>query len=231
MTPVQDRWTMRPFTSAGKDPNVFLTVIPSREYSSSCVHIFLLNLHSDSATTVSPQNAERTEGTSSGPHTIPPVPIGQSSSEAIMELRRRSGLTWEQLSELFSVSPRSVHYWANGRLPTSRHESDIRNTLDAIQRLDNGIQRDTRSRLLSTDYGESIFNLLVARKYEDVLRLATETTTAVAAHDQISISKDERERRRPTRPELLLGALQDRPKISPNKARTVRPMRRNRPRE
>ena len=33
---------------------------------------------------------------------------------ATSELRRISGLTWKQLGELFNVSRRNIHFWANG---------------------------------------------------------------------------------------------------------------------
>ena len=58
-------------------------------------------------------------------------PIGQiehapaeSTAEAVMEIRRRSGLTWEELGDLFDVSRRSVHHWANGKSVTASHDSN-----------------------------------------------------------------------------------------------------------
>ena len=154
--------------------------------------------------------------------------IGQSSGEAILEIRLRSGLTWEQLSTLFNVLRRTIQHWANGGPLSSQHEKNVLNTLEVIRHLDNGIQADTRSRLLSMDDGESIFNLLAKRKYADVNRLVLGTTSDSASRNRVSLSRDEWNCRRPPRPELLLSALQDRPEISPNRARAVRPMRRSR---
>lgn len=224
-------WTKESSTSAGRNPNVRDAMFHTRDQDTSFVLIFLLNLHSDSAMTLSHKRTEHMERTSSGPQVDFQAPYGQSSGDAVLEIRLRSGLTWEQLSELFNVSRRSIHYWANGKPLSSLHEVRVRNTLLAIRLLDNGSQRDTRNRILSMEDGESIFNLLAAQKFEDVYRLITGTVPEIASRNRISLSKDEWNRRRPIRPELLLGALQDRLEISPNQARTVRPMRRKRSKE
>ena len=222
------RWKKDPATSTGKNSNMLDAMLRNREQGSWFEPIGLPHVLSDSVTSVNPQRTEPMERTSSGPQVDFQAPYGQSSGEAVLEIRRRSGLTWEQLSELFNVSRRSIHYWANGKPLSSQHEKNVRNTLLAIRHVDNGNQRDTRNRLLSIDDGESIFDLLANQKYEDVYRLVVGTASDIASRNRISLSKDEWNRRRPPRPELLLDALQDRPKISPDKARAVRPVRRNR---
>ena len=67
-------------------------------------------------------------------------PIGQfehvpteSTAEAVMEIRRRSGLTWEELGDLFDVSRRSIHHWANGKPVTASHDRMIRRMLAAVR--------------------------------------------------------------------------------------------------
>ena len=45
----------------------------------------------------------------------------EATRKAVSELRRISGLTWEQLAWLFGVSRRSVHFWASGK-PFERHQ-------------------------------------------------------------------------------------------------------------
>lgn len=222
------RWTKDPATSTGKHSNVIDAVLEKREQGFWFELIGLPHVLSDSITTVSPQRTEPMEQTSSGPQVDFQALYGQSSGAAVLEIRRRSGLTWEQLSELFNVSRRSIHYWANGKPLSSQHEKNVRNTLLAIRHVDTGNQRDTRSRLLSIDDGESIFDLLANQKYKDVYRIIVGTASDIASRNRISLSKDEWNRRSPPRPEMLLDALQDRPKISPNKARAVRPKRRNR---
>ena len=48
----------------------------------------------------------------------------ESTAEAIMEIRRRSGLTWQELGDLFDVSRRSIHHWANGKASQRRERSN-----------------------------------------------------------------------------------------------------------
>ena len=53
------------------------------------------------------------------------VPSAQPAGAAIGELRRLSGLTWDQLARIFSVSRRSLHFWASGKpmTPATRNTS------------------------------------------------------------------------------------------------------------
>ena len=100
--------------------------------------------------------------TASGPDgQIVPVP-SESTGEAVLEIRRRSGLTWEQLGKLFDVSRRSVHHWASGKAVTPEHERMIRRMLASIRRLDQGSQAATRARLLAVDerFGFTVLDLL-----------------------------------------------------------------------
>ena len=89
----------------------------------------------------------------------------ESTAEAIMEIRRRSGLTWQELAELFEVSRRSAHHWANGNPVSAGRERTIRRMLAAIRHLDRGSQVDTRALLLAVDQatGVSTLDLLTDR--------------------------------------------------------------------
>ena len=85
-------------------------------------------------------------------------PIGQidyvpaeSTAEAIMEIRGRSGLIWEELGDLFEVSRRSVHHWANGKPASARHDRMIRKMLATVRHLDRGDGTRTRALLLAVD--------------------------------------------------------------------------------
>ena len=105
-------------------------------------------------------------------------PIGQidfmpaeSTAEAIMEIRRLSGLTWEELGDLFDVSRRSIHHWANGRPAAARHDQMIRRMLAAVRHLDRGDRTRTRAFLLAVDKasGVSTFDLLRHGGYDEVI--------------------------------------------------------------
>ncbi len=156
-------------------------------------------------------------------------PIGQighmsaeSAAEAIMEIRRRSGLTWEELGDLFEVSRRSVHYWASGKSASARHDRVIRRMLAAVRHLDRGDRELTRALLLSVGegMGVSIFDLLRGGRFHEAIGLV-EGVPALE-RQSILLSSTAWEARRAQAPVLLLEAEQDRPDISA-KARVVRP--------
>jgi hypothetical protein len=95
----------------------------------------------------------------------------QSTDQAIMELRRISGLTWDELSELFNVSRRSLHFWASGKPLNAPNEEHLRQILDVIRRIDSGIAQDNRARLLSKfSDGNTAFNLLANKEYSEVIK-------------------------------------------------------------
>ena len=158
-------------------------------------------------------------------------PIGQiehvpaeSTAEAIMEVRRRSGLTWEELGDLFDVSRRSVHHWANGKPVTANHDRTIRRMLAAVRHLDQGDQVGTRALLLAVDQtmGGSTLDLLKDGRFDEAMgRVAG--VPAPGPH-RILHSRVARDAHRPKAPALLLGAEQQRPDV-PAKARAVRAMR------
>ena len=154
-------------------------------------------------------------------------PIGQiehvpaeSTAKAIMEIRRRSGLTWEELGDLFDVSRRSVHHWANGKPVTASHDQTIRRMLAAVRRLDQGDQVGTRALLLAVDQavGVSTLDLLKDGRFDEAIRRVVGAPSP-GAH-RILLSRAARDARRPKAPALLLGAEQERPDV-PAKARAV----------
>jgi DNA-binding transcriptional regulator YiaG len=73
----------------------------------------------------------------------------QSSSSAIMELRRLTGLTWDQLARFFRVTPRSLYFWASGKALTPANEEHLCRLLATIRRLDRGSAHENRTLLLS----------------------------------------------------------------------------------
>ena len=164
------------------------------------------------------------ERTAAGPTgQIVPVPA-ESTAEAIMEIRRRSGLTWEELGDLFDVSRRSVHHWANGKPVTASHDRMIHRMLAAVRHLDRGDQVSTRALLLAVDQGMGVsaLDLLKHGRFDEVMgRVAG--APALESH-RVPLSRDARDARRPQAPALLLGAEQERPDV-PARARAVRARR------
>jgi hypothetical protein len=109
------------------------------------------------------------------PNAVPGVP-GTAPSfrarDAIFELRRLTGLTWEELAGLLSVARRSLHLWANGGPINSPNERRVRDLLMAIRELDRGTARENRGLLLAPlQDGGAVGELLKARRFEDALAL------------------------------------------------------------
>lgn len=71
-----------------------------------------------------------------------------STAEAMLELRRLSGLTWEELASLLSVSRRALHSWANGARLSSGNEHKLRRALAVVRANYRGSAADVRDYLL-----------------------------------------------------------------------------------
>ena len=164
------------------------------------------------------------ERTAAGPvGQFMPVPP-ESTGEAVLEIRRRSGLTWEELGDLFNVTRRSVHHWASGKPVSAMHERMIRRVLAAIRRLDQGNRIGTRVQLLAVDdtLGASALKLLKEGRFDEAIARVEGVQAPEYRH--IPLSRMAQNTRRPPTPALLLEADQDRPDV-PAKAHTVRAAR------
>ena len=146
-----------------------------------------------------------------------------TSADAVLEIRLRSGLSWEMLSDLFNVSHRTLRHWANGKAPSARREQEIRRTLDAVRHLDEGDRRATRDRLLATTNGPSLFALLVERRFVDVMRLPKGAAPKDRKRRTTRLSEDEWAMRQPPPPFVLLDTISGELEIPVGRARIVRP--------
>ena len=132
----------------------------------------------------------------------------ESTDAAILEIRRLSGLTWEELADLFDVSRRSVHHWASGKPVSAEHEQAVRGVLTALRHLDRGDPAATRALLLTSDRGgKSLLDLLKAGAYEEAV--AGIAPPVPAARPSQQLSAEAREARRLPHPVLFLNAEQD----------------------
>lgn len=141
--------------------------------------------------------------------TLPSTSSPESTQKALSELRRLSGLTWDQLAKLFNVSRRSLHFWASGQ-PLSRfNEEHLHRVLGAIQYIDRGSASLNRSLLLKPgSNGTPLFDLMVVGKYEEFKQIIGSGNAP--QRPQLSpLSEDARAARRPQNPAELVNALQD----------------------
>ncbi len=148
----------------------------------------------------------------------------ESTAVAILEIRRRSGLLWEEQADLFEVPPRTIHQWASGKTVSATQSKAIRGVLAAIRHIDRGEQKLTRALLLTVDenMGASTFDLLKGGRWIDAIR--RHEAGPLQERQNIPLSDDAWEMRRPPSPILLLGAEQERPDF-PAKARVAHPYR------
>ncbi len=137
------------------------------------------------------------------------VNLVDRAGAAIAELRRLSGFTWEQLARLFSVSRRSLHFWASGKAMTPANEEHLQRLLLVVRKIDRGSASANRAELLAVrDDGGILFDLLANRQYDRVFSLLGpgEARRVVAP----KLSDEAMAARAPRPPEELVDALQDR---------------------
>lgn len=131
-----------------------------------------------------------------------------ASGAAINELRRLSGLTWDQLALLFNVSRRSLHFWSSGKPMAPGNERHLQRLLAVVRKIDRGSASANRSMLLAErDDGGSALDLLVEGEYEHVLSLLGLGDARRPSPPRLSDEVREARSSRP--PEELVGALQD----------------------
>jgi DNA-binding transcriptional regulator YiaG len=95
-----------------------------------------------------------------------------ATQKALSELRRLSGLTWDQLARLFNVSRRSLHFWASGQPLSHFNEEHLNRLLGTVRYIDQGSANLNRSLLLHPDSnGNPLLDLLVVGKYEEFKRI------------------------------------------------------------
>lgn len=124
-------------------------------------------------------------------------------SDGVSEVRRLSGLTWDQVATLFGVSRRAAHHWASGKPMTAENELHLLRVLGSLRALHVGSARPNRQMLLAPvePGGASIFDLLRERKYDLVAQLVGQPQHGPAVRSQLVVPED----RLPLKPEQLIS--------------------------
>lgn len=182
-------------------------------------------LHSNSTTVDSRGQIAWSQTHSLDPR--PPVESAQSTSAAVAELRRLSGLTWEQLAGLFDASRRSLHFWASGKPINAVNEEHLRRALFAMQQADRGTAQKNREMLLHDKGGTIALDLLCRKQYGEFLRLVGQGTGRVVRNLQ-PLSREARQARKPLSPAQQLDTLHDRAHIDIGRGRAARTLRNTR---
>lgn len=142
-----------------------------------------------------------------------PAAESQTAASAVLEIRRLSGFTWEEMADVFDVSRRSIHHWAAGKTVTANHDQCIRSVLAVLRRLDRGSATLTRNVLVSPDaQGLSILDMLKAGAFDSAMERAASTPRYTRPH-LTPLDAEAQQHRRPLPPVELVGALQDKPEV------------------
>jgi hypothetical protein len=138
------------------------------------------------------------------------IELREPAPTAIVELRRLTGFTWEQLAHLFNVSRRSVHFWASGSKMTGANRAHLDSVLDTVRLIDRGFMTENRAALLATrDDGATLLDQLAAGNYDVVISALGHGRQRVAGI-ATAFSPAAKAARLPRPPEELVDASQDR---------------------
>jgi hypothetical protein len=146
----------------------------------------------------------------------------RSLADAVMEVRRRGGLTWEQLASLFAVDRRSVHLWASGRPLNATNAERLNRVLAILRRADRGSASATKAWLLApTSNGVLPLDLLREGRFDEVMIPA-----AVPPPVRPSpLSDAAKKARAPLPPEELVATRDDRVHVEKGKLIKATPLR------
>ena len=150
----------------------------------------------------------------------------QPFAAAVLEIRRRSGLTWEQLATMFGVDRRSVHLWAAGRPMSAPNAERLNRVLVAIRRLDQGSPSATRAWLHTpAAQGSLPLDLLREGRFEEI----PVSTSRVISPRPAPLSDAAKAARAPRPPHEVIAARQGRVHIERGKLITAVPFKASKP--
>ena len=90
-------------------------------------------------------------------------------SELIVDLKRLSGLTWAQISEVFEVNQRTLHYWKAGETLSAEHHEKLGTVIATLRFIDRGTEEENRRLLLSEAVdGKTFFELIKEGAYQAI---------------------------------------------------------------
>lgn len=160
-----------------------------------------------------------------------PISKDQTASRetrlAILELKRISGLTWDQLAQLFGVARRTLHFWANGKPLNAMNEERLSRFRATIRMIDRGSAMKNRSTLLGVLGNNTIpYDMLRQGKYKEVADLLGYGPGRKMV-SLTPLSTEARAARMPQKPHELVGALHDKVHRDSGRSRAANAVRIN----
>ena len=170
-------------------------------------------------------DAPATSSLSQAPDAHITRPDPEETRRAVSELRRMSGLTWDQLGRLFEVSRRTMHSWASGKRLNANNEERLWRVLDVVRTAYRGSAQRTRAALFQVREGESPFDLLLAQRFNEA-RSVLGPGPPQRPRPSGQLSAEAKAAREPVlRPWELFDAKHDRVHSESDVARAVRTVR------
>lgn len=143
-----------------------------------------------------------------------------------MRVRQLTGLTWDQLATLFSVSRRSIFLWASGKPMSAENEEFLARLLALVHFMDRGSVLANRDLLMScTADGLIVLELVTEGRFDEARAQVGPPVTA-ARRSPPPLSAEARRDREPLGPAELLGALQCPIRTAPERVLSTRRVRR-----
>lgn len=201
---------------------------PSRSQASTRIEPMLIHLATSAVQAPLTELLLEIESLFSLDQTTPGTPVRSSvhAGGAIAELRRSSGLTWDQLARLFDVSRRALHFWASGKPMTASNEEHLQRLIALVRSIDRGSASANRVALLTPIEGVLPFDLLVRRDYDRASKLIGES--GIVRQPPPKLGTAAMRARMPLPPEVLVGATQDRDLPETGRLRATTPVRKRR---
>lgn len=120
-----------------------------------------------------------------------------STAEAVCEIRRFTGLTWEQIGALFGRDPRTAQFWASGRPLRPANQERLWRVFAILLRADCGSPAATLALLLDTTPGTSLKDLMTQQRWGEAEGRVAGRTPAPRPEAPPALSSEQRRARQP----------------------------------
>lgn len=108
--------------------------------------------------------------------------VHTSSADLVRSIHDISGLTWEQIAKMFTISRRAVHSWANGARVSARNLEALSQLAGALEGRRGFSPDDNRIWLLDSSEGPSRYDRIRGRNDKAVLE------ALVPAREQLGLA-------------------------------------------
>lgn len=147
----------------GVPSTVAANVREHRGKSLAALTLFILGpLTASTGQATSLTGSEWTQSTLSGARAaLGPLALRRPDQE-LADIKRLSGLTWDQIAECLGVDRRSLHHWMKGQPVATENEKRLRGMATLVRRMPASAPADARALMMDTSSGSSMIEDLAA---------------------------------------------------------------------